>query len=621
MIKYIWLYLFSLNLFFSCSESKIESQENESQLSLEESELINVYNKMVFRIDLPMDSVDYYYKKIEKLNTENKEISSFKELIKATYFRKKGSFRLAISHYENSLEHINKNEIHADYAFVGLGISNKHLGDFPKALFWFQKSVENCERRKDTIRLSGAYASLAQLSFEKNDIQQAEQYANSVFELLKNNKTERPYLIALHTLANIKLKTGDFEKAMKLDREGIILAEEMKNDAVKITFQDNLARCYLDHLKDYNKALYFFNENLIIDKKLNNPNWIADTYVNLAEVETQKKNYTSAQLHLKNAIEISEKTNQLNNSLKAYNALKELYEKQGNHVKALEASEIYLQLYKKYFNEKSEQSFVEYNTLFETKKKENKLAETQIKLSEKEIESKNKNMWIIGLSGLTLITMFLIRNLKIKSNLKQKKLQLEISRELHDSLGAQLTFINSLSESVKKSNATKNDEDLKDHISKLSDYSSNAINELKNTIWVLNTKDLSLNELKMKMLNFVSQASESEENIRFHFDFEINKEIQLNSKQSINIFRVFQEIVNNAIKYSQAKNVDIKIEQKTTSLNINIFDDGIGFDYEIQKSKSYGLTNIENRILEIDGNLHLETSPSQGTRYKIIVKI
>ena len=607
-------------LFFSCQKENKDVLDSKKELSSQEKLIENLFNQMVIRANLPKDSAQLVFQKIQHLDSEKPLFNSYRELILATYYRKEASYRLAISHYENALDKIDDDNAVADYAYVGLGISNKHLGNFPKALSWFQKSVQNCEKRNDTLRLSGAYASLAQLNFEKGDFKEAERYVNSVFDLLKQKKTSQPYLIALHNLANIELKKGNYKKAVQIDFEGLELANKINNDAVKVTFQDNLARCYLDYLNDYEKATFYFNENLKIDKKLNNLNWIADTYINLAEVETKKGNYTSAQNYIQDAIKIFDETKNLNNSLKAYAVLKELYLKQGNQAKALEANEEYLKLYRKHLNEKSEQAFVEYNTLFETQKKEQKLAETQLKLSKKEIESKNKSIWILVLLGITLVALFLIRMLRIKSVLKQKKLQLEISRELHDSLGSHLTFINSLSENLKREDMQSNSTKI-GTISKLSDYSKNAISELKNTIWVLNSKDLSLNELKMKMLNYVRQASETQEEMRFDFDFEITSNKQLNSKQSINLFRVFQEISNNAMKYSRANNFRIRITQNSNSLQLIFEDNGIGFDVDALKEKSFGISNIRSRISELNGALTLESEPNRGTRYEISVKL
>ena len=56
-------------------------------------------------------------------------------------------------------------------------------------------------------------------------------------------------------------------------------------------------------------------------------------------------------------------------------------------------------------------------------------------------------------------------------------------------------------------------------------------------------------------------------------------------------------------------------------LQIKISDNGIGFDYESKKKKSFGLTNIQNRVQEINGNLEVESNQTKGTNYSIKVKL
>ncbi|HRP31436.1 MAG TPA: sensor histidine kinase [Agriterribacter sp.] len=611
---------------FSCKDKKKINLENVPTTNAE-ARINYTFEQIVTNDNLPMDSLKVMFQQLDSLNTENKFFLSKKDIIRAIFYRKNGSFDLAKLYYNNALEKIDTTNAVSDYAYVGLGISHKHLGNFPDALNFFQQSIAYNEKYKDTDRLAGTYASLAQLHYEKNDTTKAKQTIQDVFTLLENKPTGRPYLIALHTLANIEAQNGNYEKAMDLDIKGMQLSEKANNEAAKITFQDNLARCYLYFLKDYDKAKFYFNQNLNIDKKLNNPNWIADTYINLAEVETAEKKFTTAKIYLDSAIHISTESKQLNNSLKSYASLTQLYKAQGNYQKALETQEIYNKQYKKYLNEKSENAFAAYNIIYETEKKEIEIVETKL-------ISKQKNIWLILLGGSVVLGFVIFRNFKAKTQHKQQQLslenellkeqthskiqeqRLEISRDLHDSLGAQLTLINSILDGLKNS-SEKLDEVVNSKINTLSDFSENSIAELKNTLWVLNSKEIHLNDLKTKILNFIKNASEAKEDVKFNFNFDVSDNFNLNSKQAVNLFRAVQEIINNALKYADASEIKIDVQQPANNLIIKISDDGKGFDYEKEKHKSYGLQNIKTRIEAVNGNIHLETDAGKGTTYTI----
>ena len=327
-----------------------------------------------------------------------------------------------------------------------------------------------------------------------------------------------------------------------------------------------------------------------------------------------------------------------NNTLKAYSVLSDLYQKQGNYKKALEIKDEYLKNYKNIINEKREESFVELDLLFETSKKEKALTTTKLALTENELLSKRKSIWLMFLSSFVIIGFILFRNFRAKAKLQKEQLELEnklleeqsnykiqeqrldISRELHDNVGSQLTFIISILDNL-KSSSVQFDEAIDKKIDTLTNFANKSISELRDTIWVLNSKQLSLSELKSRMLNFIKDAGESVDTIRFQFDFDIQNDVQLSSKQAINLYRILQEIVNNAIKHANAKDISVSISQIENELQIKISDNGIGFDYESEKKKSFGLTNIQNRVQEVNGSLQVESNEAKGTNYSITVKL
>ncbi len=633
MPKPNWLLLINVLILFSC----VDQAENDGKpypLTKDEKQINHFFEQFIVQKKITMDSMQQLLPLLDKLHTNKKDIQAQTNIIAGNYYFKKANYQIAIEKYENALKLTDTTSLLADYALYGLGSCYKNLGNFPKSLTFFQQSITNNETRKDTLRLASTYAKLAQLYQEKEDFAGARETIHHVFNLMKNNDSSHPYLISLHTLANVEAQSGNFTQAIEIDKKGILITEKIGNAALKTSFQDNLARCHLYYLKDYEKAKYYFNENLKIDKQLNNPSWIADTYINLAETYTAEGKFEEAEKYLKDAINIFTESKQLNNALKGYQALAALYQQQGKLQKALEAKETYLQQYKKSLNEKSEQSFAEYNILFETHKKEKELSDANLQIAQNKLASKQKNIWLMALASAILIGLIVIRNQAVKAHFTKKKLQLEnqliqeqahsqiqqqrlqISRDLHDSLGAQLTFVNSTLDGLKNS-APKLDEKINLKINSLSNFSENAIAELRNTLWVLHSNNLNLSDLKAKTLNFINKAAEAKDTIRFHFTFDLTRDAPLSSRQAINLFRIIQEVVNNAIKYSVAKNIEINISQQEKLLKMSIADDGIGFDYDQVKTSSYGLTNIQNRVDEINGKLKVETAVNRGTRFNI----
>src|SRR5690606_12394398 len=140
--------------------------------------------------------------------------------------------------------------------------------------------------------------------------------------------------------------------------------------------------------------------------------------------------------------------------------------------------------------------------------------------------------------------------LQIESQNQLQKQRIEISRNLHDTLGAQLTFIVSAIDNLKIFDLSK--EKLVIKYDQLSDFTRTAIIELRDTIWAMNKEQITFEDLKGRVSNFVLQAKASVPLTRFSFTFPQESSYAFRSKNGIEIFRIIQEAVHNAIKHAEA---------------------------------------------------------------------
>ncbi|RKD17060.1 hypothetical protein BCY91_02625 [Pelobium manganitolerans] len=193
--------------------------------------------------------------------------------------------------------------------------------------------------------------------------------------------------------------------------------------------------------------------------------------------------------------------------------------------------------------------------------------------------------------------------------------RLEISRDVHDNIGSQLTFIRSILDNLKSSPQFEDDA-LAPQLKELSDCCNDSITELRNTLWVLNSDEIHLEDLQHKMMNFIDKARAIKKTIRFATSFSFEENRIISSKQAVNIFRIFQEIINNALKHSGATAVSVKLTQNAGLLSLHVSDNGCGFDSEIGY-KGYGLKNMVARVTAINGKLKLKSKVNGGTRYDI----
>lgn len=209
---------------------------------------------------------------------------------------------------------------------------------------------------------------------------------------------------------------------------------------------------------------------------------------------------------------------------------------------------------------------------------------------------------------------------RIEGEKQIQEQRFDIARDLHDSLGAHLTFIASVSDGLKM-NSENLDEHTKAKLSSLSDFTENSITELKNALWILNSNEITLEDLKNKILNFTRAAGEAKGEMQFYFQFEIKENRPIDSKWAVNVFRMVQELVNNAIKYAHATEVWIEMEQSGKMLSLKVRDNGIGFDTNSVPANSFGVANIRKRVQGMDGKLQIDAAVGRGVSCLIELKL
>ena len=237
---------------------------------------------------------------------------------------------------------------------------------------------------------------------------------------------------------------------------------------------------------------------------------------------------------------------------------------------------------------------------------------------------------ILGLLGFLFFNQQKLKNrqLKKEGELKtalakietQNSLQeqrLRISRDLHDNIGSQLTFIISSIDNL-KFGFSNMEEKLSNKLQGISAFTTQTIYELRDTIWAMNKNMISFEDLQSRIINFIDNAKLASEKTKFSFNIAtgINENYTLTSMQGMNIYRIIQESVNNALKYSNAPNIEVSISRENEILIFTIIDDGNGFNKDLI-TLGNGLNNIKKRTKDLKGILEISSEEKKGTEINI----
>jgi len=196
--------------------------------------------------------------------------------------------------------------------------------------------------------------------------------------------------------------------------------------------------------------------------------------------------------------------------------------------------------------------------------------------------------------------------------------RVRIGRELHDDIGAGLTQISLMSEVIKnQSDFTAIQRKELDDITFIARKLVNSMGEI---VWALNPENKSLDQLLFYLREQLSNLLEYS-GIAYSIQLPVvDKTVSLNNIQLRNTMLISKELVNNAIKYSQAKNIFISCDWQTDRLTFELKDDGIGADLSSAK-KGNGLKNINRRINELGGEFKIHSSPGKGTVCHFIIPL
>ncbi len=152
-----------------------------------------------------------------------------------------------------------------------------------------------------------------------------------------------------------------------------------------------------------------------------------------------------------------------------------------------------------------------------------------------------------------------------------------------------------------------------------------SIGEMRNIIYDL--RPMSFDDLGLDITlerAVKSIDSNTDMNVSLKFDGE---KVDLPPIVQLTIFRIVQECANNSIKYSQGKNLNIKVVYENDSVVLEISDDGIGFDYiENQNSDNeehtgFGINMMRERVSLLSGFIDIETAIGEGTITRVNIPI
>lgn len=238
-----------------------------------------------------------------------------------------------------------------------------------------------------------------------------------------------------------------------------------------------------------------------------------------------------------------------------------------------------------------------------------------------------KTPWFYFLCAIVVAgAVYIIYRYRINELLKRQAIRNKIAQDLHDNVGSTLSSISVYSQVAKIYHQQERKDDLQGTLEKISSASSEMISELNDTVWAINPRNDNMEIILQRMESFARPLLAAQ-NISYHFNYDKNiVSVNLDMENRKNFYLIFKEGINNALKYSDSKNLEMKIEQKGNWIFMEIKDDGKGFDLTktsegFKSSDAYGggngLKNMQLRAKQMKGALKIKAEPGKGTSLEL----
>jgi two-component system sensor histidine kinase UhpB len=153
------------------------------------------------------------------------------------------------------------------------------------------------------------------------------------------------------------------------------------------------------------------------------------------------------------------------------------------------------------------------------------------------------------------------------------------------------------------------------YLSRSSEYTLTAIEEIRKLSKGLTTDIIKNLGLRIAVENLAEDMSEVNA-VTISSSLNSFDEKTVTDKFKLNIFRIIQEHLNNILKHAKATQVNIRLSQDENTVQLDITDNGIGFD-TTKKQEGIGIDNIKSRAIAFNGIADFISQPGSGCELRV----
>lgn len=542
------------------------------------------------------------------LNEQNKALAEANKDLEDTYYYNLAEYYTNVLKYDSALLYINigldqfKDTMNANAAkyYNLLSIRTMYTSDIDSSIYYTNKAIRIFEREGQDIPAGVMYVNMSDVFKVKGDFKSAYEYGLKGLQLLeKNNDTlyraaaySMMAVAAYHHLQNV-------DSANYYNQKAIVLSDSLNNNFAKVSSILTQGEIH-GYQKDWNTAIQYFEEAITLSLDYGLYEIVIKGYNNISYAYTQVGEYEKALTYLRILKGMVDEEN-MSMIYDVHLSFVSVFEKLGN----VDSAYYYLreaeQEYREIANQENQRNVQQLLISYEDQKKTAQIAE--------QAQTINRALIVLIILGVIVFTLFIVIYVKARLRKAKQRLQAEkhqrdilesmamgeekerrrISHELHNGVAAQLTGIKFNLESIQNESIT---------LPMIIEQVIKTHKEVRSIAHNLNPIDFNKVTLFEAITSFVNDVNIIEEKI--HLYVGIN-ECDIPAQKAKVLYRLVQEFVQNALKYSQSERIFVNcISLENGACQITVEDEGIGFDVAAFREKYKDIVTMLLQPLDIE---------------------
>ncbi len=542
-----------------------------------------------------------------------------------------------LSKYTLKEAYLARTNIWTNYA----ALQQKKDDDKAHVAIILNKAIPLALKAEDSVVVGSLYVALGVAFMNMEQYGKAEEYLNNAIQVLKRTKGQTSRLIAAYNRAGenyMLLQRYDAAKLVLDTVKGMLSPYPSSELYAGYYLVEGM---YYNHLKQYDRATASFDKGIAVANGPNKDYVIQELQFLKVKALIAGRKYDAARQVLL-LLTADEQVMGIDNSrAEVYHSLAESYAGLGNMHMAYKWMKHYSELSDTLAHSELRNDVNALEVKFKNAEKQKEINSLKAKNEQAALEAKNNRLvsLLLGTASVCLLAVAVFSYLYYRSNRKlfvqkelshqqhlkdleqQQRLQFgqavllgeeqerrRLARDLHDGLGGMLAGVKINLSGQAADTASQNQ---KDELQKIIGQLDHSVTELRRIAHNM----MPVNLLKFGLRTALKDICESLMTDSTSIDFQAyGIENDIPEQTQLNIYRIVQELLANAIRHANAAHIILQCSQNGNSFLITQEDNGKGFNPDmIEKGKGIGLENIKNRVGFLKGKMEIESVINEGT--------